>query len=104
MELDKLMQDQEFRVAIEKASSLDEIAEILQVKGIEVTSREIENAFCAEPGEMSETELETVSGGGLYSRVWSLINAIRYKAGSGGFSTGGGGNGGFGGDGIGGSR
>lgn len=106
MDLDKLMQDEEFRVAIEKATGSEEIAKLLQSKGIEVSPKDVEEAINSETGEMSEAELETVSGGGLFSRLWSLINAIRYKAGGGGFSTGGGGNGAGGGAGsaIGGGR
>lgn len=104
MDFDRLIQDEEFTVAIEKASGPEEIAKLLQSKGIEVSSEDVKEALSSESGEMSEEELEIVSGGGLFSRIWSLIGALRYNAGGGGFSTGGGGNGAFGSGGIGGGR
>ena len=104
MDIIELMQDEEFKTAIEKATSSEEIAQLLQSKGINVSAKKVEEALESESGELSEAELETVSGGGLFCRLWSLIKAIRYKAGGGGFSTGGGGKGAFGDGAIGGSR
>ena len=100
MNLDELIQDEKFRIAIEKATDFEEIAKLLQSKGIDVSPENVEEVLSSESGEMSEAELETVSGGGLFSRLWSLINALRYKSGGGGFSTGGGGNGAGGGAGY----
>lgn len=100
MNMNELIQDNEFKDAIEKAGSPEEIAQLLQAKGFEVSSAEIEKIFNPEPGEINENELETVTGGGLLSSIWQYISALRYKAGGGGFSSGGGGKGALGGGGI----
>lgn len=97
MELSQIMQDEKFSAAVQNAQSAEEIATLLQERGFEVTAEDVERSIDPDMGEMNESELEMVSGGGLLSSIWSYISALRYKAGGGGFSTGGGGKGSFGG-------
>ena len=95
MDLPELVLDDESVEAIERAKSVDEIRKILHARGIEANMEDIQGIFNPAPHEMAEKELENVTGGGVVSSIWNYINALRYKAGGGGFSNGGGGNGGF---------
>ena len=105
MEIEKLFNDDSFKDSVIKAESIEELDVILKTHGIDVDKSELTSLFCdAQEGELDESSLETVAGGSWLSSLRNFINALRYKAGGGGFSSGGGGNGSFGGGGKGCSR
>lgn len=84
LDVNELMQEEDLRTALEQAGSSAEIAAILHEKGFELSAAEVENAVSQKSGEMTEKELETVSGGGIWSPIWYYIKALRRKAAQGG--------------------
>ena len=97
MDANELAQDSEFIKNIELAASPEEIVNILQSKGLIVDTQEVGKALFTGDVEMSERELENISGGNWLYRLWELINRIRRSGNGTGSTTGGGGQGGFGG-------
>ena len=77
MDLNELMQDEEFMSAVEQAGSPNEIAQLLQAKGIEISAEELEKACNTGSEEMSENELENVSGGMIFPRWKWIEHALR---------------------------
>lgn len=103
MEIEKLFEDEEFKEAVIRADSIEDIGSLLKDRGIEFNESELFSAFSeTQEGELSEAALEGIAGGSWLSSLRNFINALRYNAGGGGFSRGGGGRGAFGGGGGGG--
>ena len=66
MDIEKLLQDEEFKAQLGAAKSLTEVVEILKAKGIETTEKELEEAYAQtqnQDGELGESALENVAGG-----------------------------------------
>ena len=95
MGLNELMRDEEFKTAVERAESSEEVVQLFQAMGVSISINDVENVFSTESREMTEQELETVSGGGWLSSVWSYFSVLRRGSGFsntvGGKSAGGGG-------------
>lgn len=63
MNIEDLLQDAEFTKQVENAERLDDVVELLNKKGFEVTAEDLTNALKAANGELSEENLEDVAGG-----------------------------------------
>ena len=84
MNIEGLLQDEVFAKEVENAGSLEEIAKLLNAKGIVISTDELQKAMdFAESGELSEDSLEDVAGGMLIPvpiiiTRW-IINRLRRK-------------------------
>ena len=64
MELETLMQNEEFSARMESCGTVEEAAAILREYGLEVTTDELLAVLSAETGdELDESDLEQVAGG-----------------------------------------
>ncbi len=66
MNIESLLEDQAFRSALQNTADLSEAAEVLNRYGVSVSAQELASlsSLAAEPDtELSEAELEYVSGG-----------------------------------------
>jgi predicted ribosomally synthesized peptide with nif11-like leader len=64
----RLAQDEELRVALAQATSVDDVVAVVRGAGIAVSHEDIEMASAAadsSPGELNEAELEGVAAGGF---------------------------------------
>lgn len=81
MTVDELIQNESIKARIQSAKSLDEVAEILNENGIDVSVSDIEAAAAAETeDELNEEALENVAGGvsikaGL-KIIWQIIKHL----------------------------
>lgn len=53
----------ELKEKVDKAENLDEVIAILNAEGVEITKEQLEAAVAAENDELSEDDLDNVSGG-----------------------------------------
>lgn len=76
MNLEELMKDEELTRKIANAKDLDEVVKLLQDKGIEITTVELQNEFDT-ANEMNEVDLEDVAGGlgpyGIHNWIRKLV-------------------------------
>lgn len=101
--MEELQISQELEEKIQQAETAEEVIQACAEAGIQVTKEQLEgNALPEAESELSEDMLDTISGGGIFSRIISYYRAKKYNGGGGGFSCGGGGGGAFGGGGGGG--
>ena len=64
MDIETLLRDEDFSKEIEKANNLEEVAQLFNAKGIEVSAADIQKAIDAsDDGEFTEGNLENVAGG-----------------------------------------
>ena len=70
MTLNEALASEEIAKKFEDAGSMDEVLAILKEYGVDATEEELMNALADETGELSEDQLENVSGGLL------LINPL----------------------------
>lgn len=64
MNLEKLMQNEEFTKKLESAQNLDEVLAMVKEQGVEITKEEVEAALKKlDEGELDENSLEDVAGG-----------------------------------------
>ena len=64
MDLEKLMQSEEFTKKLESAQNLDEVLVMVKEHGVEITKEEVEAALKKlDEGELDENSLEDVAGG-----------------------------------------
>lgn len=64
MDLETLMQNEEFNARMEACKTVEEAAEIMREYGLEVTAEQLKAALRAEKeSELDETQLENVAGG-----------------------------------------
>lgn len=64
MDLEKLMQNEEFTKKLESAQNLDEVLAMVKEQGVEITKEEVEAARKKlDEGELDENSLEDVAGG-----------------------------------------
>ena len=66
MDFEELSRNEEFKSKLENAQSVSELVEILREYGIETTEEELEAAYAAQEGELSEENLEDVAGGCIW--------------------------------------
>ncbi len=67
MDIEKLLQNEEFKAQLSAAKSLAEVVEILKSKGIETNEKELEEAYAqSQNGELGEGALEGVAGGRIF--------------------------------------
>jgi len=94
MDIDALLHDQSFTKKIDEADSLEEVAQLFNDKGIEVTASDIQRAMdAAGNDELSEESLEDVAGGAAGILVAAAIGAyLLYRWKKRHFSGGGGGH------------
>jgi predicted ribosomally synthesized peptide with nif11-like leader len=81
--IEALVNDAEFAAKLSQCETCDEIAALFGTEGIEVSGEELERAMAQVPvqgenGEISEGDLEQVSGGTIRSHVgcWIINNII----------------------------
>jgi predicted ribosomally synthesized peptide with nif11-like leader len=83
--IEELLANAEFADKLAQCETCDEIAALFGTEGIEVSSEELENAMAQVPalnenGEISEDDLEHVSGGCFISGsaflAWSIAYAV----------------------------
>lgn len=68
MNLEELMQNEEFTAKLEKARDLDEVLAMIRERGIEITTEEITSAYKKlNDGELDENALEDVAGGSIFT-------------------------------------
>lgn len=81
--LAKVLVSNEFESRVSSCSSMDEILAALKTEGVEVTEEELIAFFNSvnspenEGDSLSEEDLESVTGGGLFSWIKSQINKIK---------------------------
>ncbi len=64
MDLETLMQNEEFNSRMEACGTVEEAAEIMRQYGLEVTAEQLRAALAAaKEGELDENNLEDVAGG-----------------------------------------
>ena len=64
MDLETLMQNEEFNARMEACKTVEEAAEIMREYGLEVTAEQLKAAMAAQSnGELGEEALENVAGG-----------------------------------------
>lgn len=65
--LKKLLEDPSFQEALSKTASAEDASALLAQHGIQITSDELLAALTPPEGELSESELDGVAGGGTSS-------------------------------------
>ena len=84
MELEALMDNEEFVARLGLCQSLEEVSALLKANGVEMTEKELQDLIDKAQGELNEGALEDVAGGSLAVRV--VAGAVRlglYLAGQG---------------------
>ena len=76
--LNELMEDQQFAEKLGAAESVEDMVRVLGEYGVTVTPEELDGMLTAVPagGELSEEDLENVSGGLIYPR-WLILLAFK---------------------------
>lgn len=66
--LEKLENNAEFMEAMETVVNMEQLQQLLQAHGVELSPEELRNLMAEEmQGELSEEDLDNVAGGGLFS-------------------------------------
>ncbi len=77
MDIETLLHDEAFAKEIDKANNLEEIAQLFNDKGIEVSAADIQKAMDAsDNGELNEESLEDVAGG--VTPVFAAVGIAAY--------------------------
>ena len=76
MDIEELVNDKEFTSKLENAKDLAEIAALFQAQGFEVTEEQLKAGLMAEDGELDETALDSVAGGGLIKTIFKVVLMI----------------------------
>lgn len=71
MKIEELMNNEEFMAQLREVTNIEEAVKLLAEKGIQVTAAEL--AAATGDGELDETSLDNVAGGGLISWLISFI-------------------------------
>ena len=76
--LNELVEDRQFAKALGAAESVEDMVRLLGEYGVNVTAEELEGLAASVPagGELSEEDLENVSGGLIYPR-WLILLAFK---------------------------
>ena len=73
MEINKLVSNEEFREAASKVETIEEAIELCKAYGVEITGDELVDAIKkSHTEELSEEDLDNVSGGGFTAAVYAL--------------------------------
>lgn len=92
MTLESLMKDENFQEKLYQAADMAEVKALFSESGVEISEEELMDKLLPTGKDLSEEELENVSGGGNWlSSLRNFINALRYKSGGAGSFSGGGG-------------
>lgn len=77
--LEQLEQDPLFAEALSKASTVDEIADLLNEKGIEISPEALQDALGKEnvETELDENSMENVAGGRLLISPFPRVNPLK---------------------------
>lgn len=95
--IEEMMRDDAFVTQIENAKDLTEVAALFRTQGVEVTKEQLEALLTSEEGELDETALDNVAGGGIGKIISQLVkNLLKKSSGNGGKGSFGGGAGGGG--------
>ena len=74
--LERLKSDEAFRKSINDAKSFDDRVALVKGSGYNFTKEEMEQAHPAGGGELSDEELESVSGGNASSVITGIATTI----------------------------
>ncbi len=73
MDINALVNDEEFTAKLQGAKNLEEVTEILKSCGINVTADDLKTAYTqTQEKELDEDALDTVAGGRL-TIIWPII-------------------------------
>lgn len=73
MEIKELVANEEFKEAASKVETVEEAVELCRSYGVEITGDELVDAIKkSHDAELSEEELDEVSGGGVVAAVYAL--------------------------------
>lgn len=79
MDIEKLLQNEEFKAQLENAKDFKEAAEIYNAYGIDVTEEELKEIIARnESGELGEEALEDVAGGTVLWGPWRPLPFPRW--------------------------
>lgn len=76
--IEALSENKEFVEKVSEAKSVDEIIKAFAEEGVDVTEEDLKAVaqLGGENGEIDEAALDTVSGGGYFRALWSVISQV----------------------------